>query len=636
MTTLAGHARYPGSADGTGAAASFSDPDGLVLDAFGNLYVTDMSNCNIRKITPAGVVTTLAGQAGACSHADGTGTAARFNDPLGIGIDKSGNLYVADGQNYTIRKITSFGIVTTLAGQAGKQGSADGTGTAAAFSTPFGIAVDASGNLYVADYGNHTIRKITPAGVVTTLAGQAGNPGNADGRGAVARFFYPAGLAIAPDGTMYVADEFNSTIRKIGPGYPIGGTVSGLGGAMILQDNGADNLAVNANGSFIFDMPVAVSGVYNATVLTQPAGQTCSVANGSGTATADVTNIAVSCSGSPATAYTLGGTVSGLAANTSLVLQNSNGENLNIAANGTFSFKATVNSYSVTVRAQPVGQTCTVTSGSGTATANVGNIGVSCSANNFSIGGTASGLTGTLVLQDNGGDNLSLSANGSFAFATQLAFNSTYNVTVLTQPTGQTCTVSNSVGGTAMGSVNGPVNLSVQCTANTYSIGGTLSGLAGTLVLQNNAGDDLSLSANGSFAFATPLPYNSAYNVTVLTQPAGQTCTVTSGNGTATANVTNVAVSCVDNAATYVIGGMVNGLNATSVVLQDNNGDDLTAYPGAPGLGAPFTFATPISSGGAYNVTVSTQPTDGQTCTVTSGGSGTATSDVSSVAITCI
>jgi sugar lactone lactonase YvrE len=629
VTTLAGLSS--GSADGTGTAAGFYFPVGIVLDAFGNLYVADTDNCTIRKITPAGVVTTLAGKAGVAGSADGTGTAARFSFPFGITIDKSGNLYVADNGNATIRKITPFGVVTTLAGQAGVPGSADGTGTAARFNLPRGIAADASGNLYVTEAtsgpSNNTIRKITPAGVVTTLAGKAGNFGSKDGRGAVARFYFPAGLSIAPDGKMYVADLNNATIRKIGPGWPIGGTVSGLanGATMVLQDTltdtGADNLAVNANGSFIFDMPAAVSGVYSAKVLTPPSGQTCTVSNGSGTATTDVTNIAVDCSGSAATTYKLGGTVSGLAANTSLELQNtSNGENLTVAPNGTFSFKAKVTSYGVTVKTQPTGQTCAVTGGSGTATADVTNVAVTCTANNYKINVSVSGLTGTLALQDNGGDNLSITTNSNYTFATQVPFNGPYAVTVLTQPTGQTCTVKNLGLGSTTGTVQGPVNMTVQCTNNTYTtytIGGTLSGLSGTVTLQDNGGDDLPLSANGSFTFATPVNNNGAYNVTVLTQPTGQTCSVTSGSGTATANVSNVAVSCVASGG-GTVGGTVYGFDNVTFSGTLDLTDGTNTISVSPSASGTVTFTFP--GGGSSSVSVVNQPIGGTTgCSVNPG-----------------
>jgi sugar lactone lactonase YvrE len=217
VTTLAGTAGVWGSTDGTGSAASFAWPQGIAVDASGNIYVADTENCTIRKITSAGVVTTLAGTAGNFSSTNGTGPAASFEYPWGIAVDASGNVYVADTENSTIRKITSKGVVTTLAGTAGVWGSTDGTGSAASFDWPRGIAVDASGNVYVADTSNETIRKITSAGVVTTLAGTAGTQGSTDGTGPAASFDGPVGIAVDASGNVYVVDWGNPMIRKITP-----------------------------------------------------------------------------------------------------------------------------------------------------------------------------------------------------------------------------------------------------------------------------------------------------------------------------------------------------------------------------------------------------------------------------------
>src|SRR5881227_1220356 len=213
VTTLAGLAGEDGSTDGTGSYARFSYMFGIAVDGAGNVYVTDLSN-TIRKITPAGVVTTLAGTPGVHGSADGAGSAAQFWQPCGIAVDSAGIVYVADQANSTIRKITPAGVVTTIAGAAGMFGSADGSGSAARFNAPDGIAVDSSGNLYVADTLNSTIRKITATGVVTTLAGTAGAIGSADGTGSAARFNYPDALTVAGT-TLYVAEAYNSTIRKV-------------------------------------------------------------------------------------------------------------------------------------------------------------------------------------------------------------------------------------------------------------------------------------------------------------------------------------------------------------------------------------------------------------------------------------
>lgn len=210
VTTLAG-GTY-GYADGTGSAAQFAQPKGIALDASGNIFIVDQINLRIRKITPSGEVTTFAGN-GVSAVLDGTGTAASFATPTGLAIDSADNLYVADG--WTIRKITPGGVVTTLAGSL-PLGYEDGTGAAAKFRNPEGLAVDTSGNVYVADYGNNKIRKITPAGVVTTFAGNyLANFGYQDGTNAL--FYGPHDVEVDNSGNVYVTDFNNSRIRKITP-----------------------------------------------------------------------------------------------------------------------------------------------------------------------------------------------------------------------------------------------------------------------------------------------------------------------------------------------------------------------------------------------------------------------------------
>ncbi|HEY5994268.1 MAG TPA: NHL repeat-containing protein [Gallionellaceae bacterium] len=229
---LAGASEVAGSDDGTETDANFNRPAGIAADRAGNVYVADSSNHTIRKITPEGAVTTLAGKAGVAGHADGTGAAATFRMPFGIAIDNAGNVYVADSFNHTIRRITPAGVVSTLAGTAGVEGHADGTGTAASFSSPGGLALDGANNLYVADSGNNTIRKITPAGMVTTVAGAAKESGYADGAAAGARFNTPHSIAIDRAGNLYVTDMDNNAIRKITPA----GGVSTLAGNPDEQD----------------------------------------------------------------------------------------------------------------------------------------------------------------------------------------------------------------------------------------------------------------------------------------------------------------------------------------------------------------------------------------------------------------
>ncbi|HTZ19767.1 MAG TPA: NHL repeat-containing protein [Opitutaceae bacterium] len=230
VSTIAGLAGSRSSTDGIGSLARFMNPFSAALDSAGNIFVAEYYGQTIRKITPAGVVSTIAGLAGMVGNADGAGNAARFNYPTGVATDAAGNIYVADSVNHTIRKITADGIVSTLAGLAGNSGNTNGTGNTARFNGPTGVATDAAGNIYVADYGNQTIRKITPAGVVSTIAGLAGNPGSADGAGSAARFYCPSGVAVDGTGNVYVADEKNVSIRKITPAGVVS-TLAGLSGS---------------------------------------------------------------------------------------------------------------------------------------------------------------------------------------------------------------------------------------------------------------------------------------------------------------------------------------------------------------------------------------------------------------------
>jgi sugar lactone lactonase YvrE len=252
VSTLAGTAGLSGSADGSGATARFDDPQAMATDGAGNVYVADSRNDTIRKITPAGVVSTLAGRAGLGGSADGGVADARFTYPSGIDIDIAGNIYVADHGNNTVRKITPAGIVSTLAGSAEVHGSADGRGADARFYRPTGLATDSAGNVYVADDHNHTIRKITPAALVSTLAGTAGLSGSSDGSGAVARFHYPSGVATDGAGNVYVVDTYNQKIRKVTPA----GTVSTLAGSGAIGSTDGSG----ATASFRFCGPIVCIG----------------------------------------------------------------------------------------------------------------------------------------------------------------------------------------------------------------------------------------------------------------------------------------------------------------------------------------------------------------------------------------
>jgi sugar lactone lactonase YvrE len=246
VSTLAGQAQAAGNADGNGSAARFHSPSGLAVDGTRAVFVADTGNSTIRRISTAGVVTTIAGSAGAIGAIDGNGAAARFNLPQGLAVDATGNLFVADTNNFTLRKIASDGTVTTVAGTAGVSGSTDGTGSAARFTNPVGVAVDLAGNVYVAEPTQHTIRKVTPAGVVTTLAGAAGHAGYADGTGAQALFNHPNAVAVDATGTVYVTDQGNYLVRAIASDGVVR-TVAGLAEA----SGSADGLGEEARFSYV-------------------------------------------------------------------------------------------------------------------------------------------------------------------------------------------------------------------------------------------------------------------------------------------------------------------------------------------------------------------------------------------------
>lgn len=241
ITTFAGNAGISGSLDGTGLNARFNDPTGIAIDSTGNLYVANTGSSTIRKITPAGLVGTFAGSTGRTGSTDGT--AALFNHPTGLAIDSTNNLYVADTGNHTIRKITPAGTVTTIAGEPGFRGTANGVGQNAKFNSPLDLAIDSSNNLYVADMGNHTIRKITISGntaTVSTIAGTAGVVGSADGTGAAATFNAPAGVVIDRTGELYITDS-NHVIRQLTPSTGQVITLAGQPGTVGAVDGiGAD------------------------------------------------------------------------------------------------------------------------------------------------------------------------------------------------------------------------------------------------------------------------------------------------------------------------------------------------------------------------------------------------------------
>jgi hypothetical protein len=306
-----------------------------------------------------------------------------------------------------------------------------------------------------------------------------------------------------------------------------------------------------------------------------------------------------------------------------------------LSANEAFVFSRLVNangSYTVTVATQPPGQICTVSNGTGAGvTAQVFNISVKCSAETYLISGSVSGLPAgaQLVLKNNAADALKVTADAAFTFDTPVAFDGSYVVTVGTQPSGVTCTVSQ---GRGAGVIADVTNVSVVCSPDSFTIGGSVTGLASgaQVTLNDNSGDPLTFNSNGAFTFATPIASQGSYNVTVGTQPVGQTCTVINGTGpNPSVNVTDVSVTCSTNS--YTVSGGLSGLSSASQVTLFNNGADpitLTAD-------GTFTFEVPMAYGSAYAVTVGTQP-NGQYCSITGGTGSQITADVTSVSVSCV
>ena len=420
--------------------------------------------------------------------------------------------------------------------------------------------------------------------------------------------------------------------------YTLGGLLSGLepGDSVVLQNNASDSLTLTADGVFTFPSTLNFGDTYDATVLTQPPApsETCTVTNGNGTMPAsDVRNVSVTC---VVDTFTIGGTLTGLFSGGSVVLQINGSHDQALTADGNFVFPALADGtdYAVTVATQPTGQSCSVNNGSGTvAGANIFNVQVSCVNETYNLGGLLTGLAAgdLVVLQNNGGDDLTLAADGSFTFNAPVAFGDPYAVTVKTQPTApsETCTVSNGSGIMPANDFNG---VSVNCTVDTFTVGGSLTGLfsGASVVLQINGSNDQTLTADGNFVFPA-LADGTDYAVTVATQPTGQSCSVNNGSGTvAGANIFNVQVSCVNE--TYNLGGLLTGLAAGDlVVLQNNGGDDLTlAADGS------FTFNAPVAFGDPYAVTVKTQPTaPSETCTVSNGSGIMPANDFNGVSVNC-
>jgi hypothetical protein len=426
------------------------------------------------------------------------------------------------------------------------------------------------------------------------------------------------------------------------PNYTIGGSVTGLGegNTLVLQDNGGDNLSMSTDGGFTFATLLPGGTSYAVTVLTQPAGTICRVSDGTGTLAPDrsvlanpaagqtnITNVVVTCA--PAGNFTIGGNVTGLLPGNSVVLTDDGGDGTTVSANTSFTFPTQIEGglpYSVKVGTMPPGQTCAVTNGSGMVDGTVTNVAVACSDNTYNVSAVVSGLNAStsVVLQDNGADNLTVASNAATHFNTPVASGSPYLVTVLTQPIGENCAPTGG-SGTIVAS---NVSIQIVCKPLNYSVSGVVSGLlsSNSVVLEDNGGNSTAVASNTGFTFSNPVPSGSAYAVTAQS-PAGQNCTVSNGSGTITgAAITNVAVACSDN--TYNVGGSISGLTGT-LVLTDNGTDTLTTTNNGG-----FNFNTPVASGSMYSAGITIQPS-GETCTLSNGTGTIVAAAVTSISISC-
>jgi hypothetical protein len=403
--------------------------------------------------------------------------------------------------------------------------------------------------------------------------------------------------------------------------HGVSGAVAGLtpGESVRLELNGGNQITVSSLGTFTFPAAVGNNAAYSVTVVGQPQGQVCTVTNGAGAAiTNNVTNVQVTCA---AQTFTLSGTLTGLAANSRLVLKDNGADPLTLATNGSFSFATPVGfngTYAVTVGTEPADATCTVQGGTGAGmTANVTSIAVVCSPITFTLRGTLNNLASGLqvTLENNAADPLTLSADGTFTFSTPVADSGAYNVTVGTQPAGQTCSVTNGQATQVSANV---ANITVTCSTNTYTIGGSVSGLgAGQQVtLEDNGGNALTVTANTSFTFTTPVVYGGAYTVTVGTQPSGLACLVSNGSGSPViAAVTNLGIDCVPNTVSFTTPGtstwtVPEGLTTISIVATGGGGggggmSGAGAYVGqAGGAGAVVTSTLSVTPGQVLNLVV--------------------------------
>ncbi|HMA95091.1 MAG TPA: hypothetical protein VKP30_20510, partial [Polyangiaceae bacterium] len=615
----------------------------IVSNGTGKLTASDVANvqvtCTTKKYSVGGTVSGMAGG----------GLVLRNNGGDDITINSAGPFtfptQVASGKPFAVTILTQpTGEFCSIGGAAGTIGTAD-------VDT---VRINCSDKAYMV---GGTLRGLEGSGLQLALNGKAPQAFTANGSFAFPDMLakgdtYSVSIAQMPtspwqtcvldkeQGVIGLANVTDIDVACTTNTYAVGGTVTGLapGAEVVLRNNSGDDLTLKADGPFTFPTSVASNKPYQVTVYADPSApaQTCTVANAGGTVGgSNIANVSVTCT---TNTYSVSGTISGLVG--SVVLANNTTDTLTLTANGSFKFAGSIASgkgYEVNVIAPPMtpaAQDCTVTDGTGTVTnANIANVTIVCVTKEFSIGGRVIGLASgeQLILQNNGGDDLTVKADGSFVFATRVASAKSYSVTLLSMPLAQTCTVSGGVGTVGSADVTG---VSVNCST-LRMVGGTVTGASGSsgLVLRNGS-EDLTVTVPGTFAFRTPLVDGTAYDVSVVSQPISpwQTCTVMGGKGIVSGgDIKSITVACTPDAHTVNVNvtGLVAG--SSGLQLQNNNADNLSIT-----RAGVFPFLSKVASGDTYSVKVLTQPNaPSQTCTVSSETGKIGNADVT-VNVSCV
>lgn len=406
--------------------------------------------------------------------------------------------------------------------------------------------------------------------------------------------------------------------------FTLGGEVKGLAGQLLLGVNQGEPLALNQDGAFMFRTGLINRTHFEVVVKEQPVNQTCLVKYGEGRIHgANVDSVLVLCEENR---YQLAGVAEGITGPVKLKL-NGNIETLSLKKNGIFQFSTSLKHgtpYEITLAQQPNELTCALSRGAGDIIDNVADISIICEPLLFQVGGFVSGLNGTLRLQMNDAEELSVSQDGEFAFATDFVHKAPYNAHIAEQPAGQTCQLINAQGRLALSDIK---NMQISCVNNLHRVGGVVNGLKGAITLSLNGIEEIILSKAGDFRFESLVQYGDAYALAVKEMPQGQACDLVQGAGTVTRDISDIQVNCAP--IQYRLGGVVSGLSG-AFQLRLNNRQEVLAIPG----NGPFEFATRLTTRQTYNVVMDTQPS-GQRCSLRNATGRMALADIRSLIVEC-